>query len=255
MKRAIGLIMCLSILVFTACKKKTPAPVQPTTTRLATSYDDSSRRSIIYYYSPSFLIRQTFDDSGSFFYNYHYLDAESTNDVSINGSSAYSVIYIWNSQSLADSSFVLNLNGTTGIRKKYTYNSNSYLTGVKWYSSSNILILTESFTISNGNITQHSYTVIDSADAGSLPVGSYSYQYYSGQTNSLGNLYTGQSYLGTSSANPVMSSVYTYNSVTYTTDYTYHYSNGLITSQLVYADSAGARTTQVDSIAYQYYFQ
>ena len=73
--------------------------------------------------------------------------------------------------------------------------------------------------------------------------------------NTLSNLYFGQSYMGTSSTNPVKSVTYTNGSITTVTDYTYNYTGGLISSQLVFADSAGVPTARVDSFAYSYYIQ
>jgi len=245
--------LCLTVILFGACKKKTTAPAV-ITTRVGTVYDDASHLSTLYYYSPAQLIRGDYDDSGRYNYSYHYLDGQSIADVQMNGLPAYSVFYIWNSHSVVDSSAVLSNTGSIGIRKKYTYDNNNYLTGVTWFSGTNSLILTETYTISNGNITQHTYNVIDTTNA-SLPRGSYTYQYYSGQTNTLSNTYYGQDYLGASSSNPVKSVTYTNGSTTTVTDYSYNYSNGLISSQLVFADSSGVPTTRVDSIAYSYYIQ
>ena len=73
--------------------------------------------------------------------------------------------------------------------------------------------------------------------------------------NTLSNLYFGQSYWCTSSANPEKAVTYTYGSITPVTDYVNNYSGGLITSQLVFADSAGVPAARVDSFAYTYYIQ
>ena len=252
MKRAIGICMCLSVVLFFACKKKSTAPAV-VTTRVGNVYDDSSHLSTLYFYSPANLLRGDYDDSGKFNYAYHYLDGQSVEDVQSMGFPAYSVFYIWGSNSLVDSSDVISNSGAIGIRKKYSYDSNNYLTNVNWYSNVNALVLTETFTVVNGNITQHNYNVLDTSNA-ALPRGSYTYQYYTGQANSLSNTYFGQAYLGSSSTNPVKSVTYTYGSVTTITDYTYHYNGTLISSQLVFADSSGTPSRKVDSIAYSYYF-
>jgi hypothetical protein len=251
MKKSIGLFMCLSILLVCACKKKSTAPAV-ITTRVGNVYDDSSHLSTLYFYSPTQLIRGNYDDSGKYNYSYHYLDGLSVTEVQLNGFPAYSVSYIWNAQSFADSSDQLDPLGNIVYRKNYTYNSSGYLTNVNWYNSVNTLVLTESFTISNGNITQHSYNAVDTGGA-DLPHGSYTYQYYSGQVNTLTNVYYGLPYMGTSSGNPVKSVIYTYGSIVNTTDYTYHYNNGLISSQLLFTDSSGIPDKQVDSVAYSYY--
>jgi hypothetical protein len=115
-------------------------------------------------------------------------------------------------------------------------------------------VLNESFTITNGNITQHAYNVIDTTNS-SLPRGTYTYTYYTSQKNTLGNLYFGQAYLGSSSANPVKSSTYTNGSTTSTVDYTYNYSSGNIATEQIYADSAGVMKSRIDSISYNYYIQ
>ena len=73
--------------------------------------------------------------------------------------------------SLVDSSNTLDFYGSTVLRKKYTYDNSSYLTGVSWYNNINKLVLTESFTVTNGNITQHTYNAIDTTNA-ALPRGS-----------------------------------------------------------------------------------
>lgn len=214
----------------------------------------SSHLSTIYYYSPAQLIRGYFDDSGRYNYSFHYLNGQSISQISGNGEPSYSIYYIWNSQSLVDSSDQLNQNGGIGIRKTYAYDGNGFLSNVKWYNDDNTLVLTESYTVSSGNITQHTYNVLDSSNA-SLPGGTYTYTYYTGQTNTLSNLYFGQAYLGASSANPVKSVTYTNGSTTTVVDYAYHYTNGYITSQLVYADSMGVSGRRVDSLGISYYFQ
>jgi len=252
MKKKIFLFLSVTLLFFAACKKKESTP-GPDITRVGTIYDDSSHTNTLYYYSPSRLIKGDYDDSGRFNYAYHYGNSQSVTDVQLNYMPAYTLYYIWNSRSLVDSSNVLNVNGGIGIRKKYTYDANNFLTGVQWYNDINTMVLTESFTISNGNIIQHSYNILDTANS-SLPHGTYTYTYYSGEKNTLSNFYFGQAYLGASSANPVKSSTYSYGSTTFTTDYTYNYTNGYITSELVYADSSGVSTRRVDSLSYSYYF-
>ena len=253
MKKTIFLLASIILLFVTACKKKDTTPVLHYT-RVSTIYDDSSHIGTLYLYSPTQLISGYYDDSTRFHYFFHYQNGTSITEVHLNGSPAYSVYYIWNSQSVVDSSNVLSTSGGVGIRKKYTYDGNNFLTGVKWYNDYNAVVLNESFTITNGNITQHTYNVIDTTNT-SLPRGSYTYTYYTGQKNTLGNLYFGQAYLGASSANPVKSSTYTNGSITSTVDYTYSYSGGNISTQLVFADSAGIMTTRVDSISYSYYMQ
>jgi hypothetical protein len=153
-----------------------------------------------------------------------------------------------------DSSDQLDVNGNIVYRKNYAYNSGGYLTNVNWYNSVNTLILTESFTIANGNITQHNYNAVDTGNV-NLPRGSYTYQYYGSGGNTLGNLYYGQAYLGSSSNNTVQSMTYVNGSTTTVTHYSYHYNNAVISAQLVFADSSGAPGAQIDSIAYSYYIQ
>ena len=167
---------------------------------------------------------------------------------------AYTVYYIWNSQSLVDSSNILSPSNGVGIRKKYTYDGNGFLTGVKWYNNYNALVLNESYSIANGNVTQHSYNVLDSSNT-SLPGGTYTYTYYTGQKNTLSNLYFGRPYLGSSSANPVQTSTYTNGVITSTAHYTYTYSGGNIATELIFADSAGVSTTRIDSMSFNYYTQ
>ncbi len=251
MTKSIGLLLCLSILVFCGCKKKSTAPAV-ITTRVGNVYDGASHLNTLYFYSPTFFVRGDYDDSGKFNYSYHYLDGQSATEVMLNGANAYSITYIWNSQSLVDSSDQFDASGNIMYIKKYAYNSSGYLTNVNWFNGANKLILTESFTINNGNITQHNYTSVDSTIAG-LPAGSYTYQYYSGQVNTLSNVYYGQSYLGTSSNNPVQTSTYVNGSTTTVTHYSYNYSNALISSQLVFADSSGSPGARIDSIGYIYY--
>ncbi len=253
MKKTIFLFIVSAFILFPSCKKSSTAPATMNT-RVGNIYEDSNHLSTLYYYSPTYLIKGDYDDAGNFSYTYHYLNGQSAAEVQLNGMPAYSVFYIWNSRSLVDSSNILNTNGGIGIRKKYTYDANNYLTNVNWYSGTNALVMTESFTVTNGNITQHTYNAIDTSNT-ALPRGSYTYQYYAGMANTLSNLYFGQSYMGTSSTNPVKSVTYTNGSITTVTDYTYNYSGGLITSQLVFSDSAGVPAARVDSFAYSYYIQ
>jgi hypothetical protein len=253
MKKAIFLFVSVVLLLVVACKKKDSTPVLHYT-RITNIYDDSSHDGTLYLYSPTQLISGDYDDSGKYHYFYSYVNGQSITEVMLNGVPAYSVYYIWDSLSRVDTSNVLSSTGGVSIRKKYSYNSSNFLTGVKWYNDYNELVLNESFTITNGNITQHTYSVLDSTNT-SLPGGTYTYTYYSGMTNTLNNLNFGEPYLGASSANPVKSVTYVNGSTTTVTDYAYHYSGGNISSQLVYADSSGVMTTRVDSIAYQYFIQ
>ena len=253
MKKAFFLIFIGSLIFLTACKKSSPAP-KVITTRIGNVYDDSSRISTLYYYSPTYLLDGSYDDSGRNSLQCHYLNGQSVTNVSLHYALQNYLLYFWNNQSLADSSNILSSTGGLEIRKKFSYDNNGFLTGVKWYNHGNSLVLTETFTVSGGNITQHTYNVIDTSNA-TLPRGSYAYSYYSGNKNTLGNVYFGQPYLGASSANPVKSSTYTYGSTSSTVDYTYHYSNGCISSQLIYADSAGIGTTRIDSLSFGYYIQ
>ena len=253
MKKTIFLLVFIALLFSMACKKKDTTTTLHFT-RVNGSYDDSSKASTLYLYSPTQLISGDFDDSGKYHYFYHYENGQSITEVMLNGADAYSVYYIWNSRSLVDTSNILSPTGGVGIRKKYSYDGNNFLTSVKWYNDYNILALNESFTITNGNITQHTYNVLDSSNT-SLPRGTYTYTYYSGMANTLNNLYFGQTYLGASSANPVKSSTYTNGSTTSTVDYTYTYSGGNIASELIFVDSSGISTTRIDSIAYSYYSQ
>ncbi len=254
MKKTIYLFAAVALLFSASCKKKDNNTTVLHFTRIANVYDDSSHTSTLYLYSPTELISGYYDDSTRYHYFFHYSNGQSITEVQLNGVPAYSIYYIWNSQSVVDTSNILTSSGGVGIRKKYTYDGNSFLVGVKWYNDFNAVVLNESFTITNGNITQHAYNLVDSTNT-SLPRGTYTYTYYTGLKNTLANLYFGQGYLGSSSANPVKSVTYVNGSTTNTTDYSYNYSGGNISSQLVYADSAGMSTTRVDSISYNYYIQ
>ena len=254
MRKIFYLLVALAWLFCASCKKKDTSTTVVHFTRISNVYDDSSHTSILYLYSPTQLISGYYDDSSRYHYFFHYANGQSITEVMLNGTDAYSVYNIWNSQSVIDSSNVLTVTGGVGIRKKYAYDGNNFLVGVKWYNDFNAVVLNESFTITNGNITQHAYNLIDSTNS-SLPRGTYTYTYYTGLKNTLSNLYFGQTYLGASSANPIKSCTYVNGSTTNTTDYSYNYSGGNISSQLVFADSAGVSTTRVDSISYNYYIQ
>jgi hypothetical protein len=148
----------------------------------------------------------------------------------------------------------VNTNGTTGSRKKYTYDGNGFLTNVKWFNHINTIVLTEDYVISGNNVIQHTYNIIDSTDH-SLPSGTNTFEYYTDKTNTLSNEYYGMPYLGISSKNAVKSWAYTNGSNTSKVNYEYRYESGRIVSQIIYADSAGLNGARIDSLHFGYYVQ
>jgi YD repeat-containing protein len=239
--------ICVLVLVFDSCKKKTDnnnnppynpsARIKTLTTFSAalnetdTLHYDSNNRLSLFSASNGSTTQYTY--TGNNVYEDHY---DSTGYLYL----AYA--YTLNSSSLVDSA-VENYNGTY-YYIKYLYDVNGYLIGKNMYDATNTLYTTYAWTITNGDAT----TYVNKDPAGNT-LTSQTSTFATDKTNTVTNETGGQAYFGTTSKNPVQTVVTSSSGTTNTFNYQYTIdANGRIVGM-----TASQGGTAILTQAYTYY--
>jgi len=214
MKNFIGLVVLVSLVATTACKKnpELPAPVDRSTVRVKTMvYKDSAgtvRANYTFFYDGSGrLVRMnTYQASPGYTYVYRYKYLPNTIIEEISDTALVLE---------QRTTYTLNANGliASGIQKYYThtgdstwmynftyqYNADGFLVGSKWsFRVDTLSSTTQTWQISGGNIISYA-----DYDYYSHLILSETYDYYPNTTSTTGNINLGRAYLGKSSTNLV----------------------------------------------------